>query len=219
MMDYKALIFPDPEPFDGGEYCDFDTAAAITAGKDILLGVWNSDGSKLLAISGQQGLTINRSAETIEVNSKSTEGGWKDSLAGMKEWSIDNDGLWVASDDAHKALATAFKNGNPVCVKVYNGKTKKGAELSCGRTARSESRHSEKNLRVFRERKVSKGRRVIRRSHYTLRPGDTVVIGGEKHRAKGVHNKGTYVVTDAKKSVPVKKVEKIIHAGGYMPVK
>ena len=128
MMDYKALIFPDPEPtpYDGGEYCDFDTAADIVAGKDILLTLWNTDGSKLLAISGQQGLTINRSAETIEVNSKSTEGGWKDSLAGMKEWSIDNDGLWVASDDAHKALATAFKNGDPVCVKVINKKTNKG---------------------------------------------------------------------------------------------
>ena len=128
MKDYKALIFPDPTPtaYDGGEYCDFDTAADIVAGKDILLTVWNTDGSKLLAISGQQGLTINRSAETIEVNSKSTEGGWKDSLAGMKEWSIDNDGLWVASDDAHKALATAFRDGAPVCIKVINNKTNKG---------------------------------------------------------------------------------------------
>lgn len=127
-MDYRKYIFADPATtaYDGGEYCDFDTAAAIVAGKDILLGIWNTDGSKLLAISGQQGLTINRSAETIEVNSKSTEGGWKDSLAGLKEWSIDNDGLWVASDEAHKTLATAFKNGDPVCVKVYNGKTKKG---------------------------------------------------------------------------------------------
>ena len=128
MMDYKALIFPDPTPtaYDGGEYCDFDTAADIVAGKDILLTLWNTDGTKLLAISGQQGLTINCSAETIEVNSKSTEGGWKDSLAGMKEWSIDNDGLWVASDNAHKALATAFRDGSPVCVKVINKKTNKG---------------------------------------------------------------------------------------------
>ena len=128
MKDYKALIFPDPTPtaYDGGEYCDFDTAADIVAGKDILLTLWNTDGTKLLAISGQQGLTINRSAETIEVNSKSTEGGWKDSLAGMKEWSIDNDGLWVASDDAHKALATAFRDGAPVCIKVINNKTNKG---------------------------------------------------------------------------------------------
>ena len=126
MKDYKAFIFPDPAPYDDGGYCDFDAAADIVAGKDILLGVWNADGSKLLAISGQQGLTINRSAETIEVNSKSTEGGWKDSLAGLKEWSIDNDGLWVSSDNAHKALATAFKNGTPVCVKVYNRATNKG---------------------------------------------------------------------------------------------
>ena len=123
-MEYRKFIFD--AAFDGGEYCDFDTAASIIAGKDILLAVWNADGSKLLAISGQQGLTINRSAETIEVNSKSTEGGWKDSLAGMKEWSIDNDGLWVASEDSHKALATAFRDGNPVCVKVYNAKTQKG---------------------------------------------------------------------------------------------
>ena len=128
-FEYKRFVFDDPVApvgFDDGAYCDFDAAADIVAGKDILLGVWNADGTKLLAISGQQGLTINRSAETIEVNSKSTEGGWKDSLAGMKEWSIDNDGLWVASDDAHKALATAFKGGDPVCVKVYNGKTKTG---------------------------------------------------------------------------------------------
>ena len=136
-MDYRYnfLIFDDPvdpEPtpaadgYDGGEYCDFDTAAAILAGKDILLGIWNADGSALLAISGQQSLTINRSAETIEVNSKSTEGGWKDNLAGMKEWSIDNGGIWVPTEDSHKALAKAFDKGDPVCIKVYNNKEKKG---------------------------------------------------------------------------------------------
>ena len=129
-MKYNFLIFDDPAPaatgYDDGAYCDFDTAASVMAGKDILLGVWNADGSKLLAISGQQSLTINRSAETIEVNSKSTEGGWKDSLAGMKEWSIDNGGIWVPSEDSHKALATAFSNGDPVCVKVYNNKAQKG---------------------------------------------------------------------------------------------
>lgn len=128
MMDYKKMIFPDPEPtpYDGGEYCDFDTAAAVMAGKDVLLAVWNADGSELLAIDGQQSLTINRSAETIEVNSKSTASGYKDSLAGLKEWSIDSDALYIPSSDSHKALATAFDNGDPVCIKVYNNKTKKG---------------------------------------------------------------------------------------------
>lgn len=125
MMKYKKYIFED-EPFDGGEYCDFDAAAAIIAGKDILLGVWNADGSKLLAISGQQSLEINREAETIEVNSKSTEGGWADSLAGMKSWDISVDGIWAPNEDSHKAMAAAFRDSEPVCVKVYNQKAKKG---------------------------------------------------------------------------------------------
>ena len=44
----------------------------------------------------------------------------------MKEWSIDNDGLYVTDHDYHKALAKAFDAGDPVCIKVVNGKTKKG---------------------------------------------------------------------------------------------
>ena len=114
MKDYKFLIFAGENAFDKGAYCDFDTAASILAGKDILLAVWNSDGSKMLAISGQQNLTINRSAETIEINSKIVEGqdadsaGWKDSVMGLKEWSIDLDSLWVPTSDSHKALANAF---------------------------------------------------------------------------------------------------------------
>lgn len=113
--------------FDDNAYCDFSSSAAqAVAGKDILLCVFDSTGANLLAIAGQQGLTINRSADTIEITSKDTTGGWKGYLAGMKEWSIDNDGLYVASDAAHKALSTAFQNSDPVCVKVINSKEKKG---------------------------------------------------------------------------------------------
>ena len=112
---------------DNNAYCDFSsTAAKALAGKDILLAVWNSTGDKLLAISGQQGLTINRSADSIEITSKDTEGGWKSKIAGMKEWSIDNDGLYVPNDESHAILSQAFENGDPVCLKVVNGKTKKG---------------------------------------------------------------------------------------------
>ena len=108
-------------------FCDFNsTSAKVGAGKDILLAIYNADGSKLLAISGQQGLTINRSADSIEITSKDTSGGWKAKIAGMKEWSIDNDGLYVPGDDSHGILSTAFENSEPVCVKVINGKTKKG---------------------------------------------------------------------------------------------
>ena len=55
--------------FDNNVYCDFNaTAAAAIAGADILLTIFNSTGEKLLAVAGQQGLTINRSADSIEVD-------------------------------------------------------------------------------------------------------------------------------------------------------
>ena len=120
-----------------------------------------------------------------------------------------------------------LRRNNRILEKFYDakytdardGKKKKGSELSCGRTNRSESRHSEKNLRIYREQKVSKGRRVIRRRHYAIRPGDIVVVDSKKHMAKGVQHNGMYVALDTGKPVSVRKVEKVIHAGGYMPVK
>ena len=113
--------------FDNNNYCDFTSSVAkAVAGKDILLALWSMDGTKLLAISGQQGLTINRSADSIEITSKDTAGGWKSKIAGMKEWSIDNDGLYVPSDESHTILSQAFENSDPVCIKVINGKTKQG---------------------------------------------------------------------------------------------
>lgn len=113
--------------FDNNAYCDFSsTAAKAVAGKDILLCIYNSEGTELLAISGQQGLTINRSADSIEITTKDTKGGWKSKIAGMKEWSIDNDGIYTISDESHSILSKAFDNSDPVCLKVVNGKTKKG---------------------------------------------------------------------------------------------
>lgn len=120
--------------FDSNAYCDFSAVAAnATAGKDLLLAIWNAEGTSILAVAGQQGLTINRSAETIEVNTKDTEGSWKAAAAGAKSWSIDVDGVYVASDNSHKILGQAFEDGDLVCVKVYNNKTHKGmfAGLAC----------------------------------------------------------------------------------------
>lgn len=112
---------------EGGLYESLTSSTAkAMAGKDILLAIYNADGSKLLAISGQQGLTINRSADSIEITSKDTAGGWKSKIAGMKEWSIDNDGLYVPEDESHSLLSSAFENSDPVCIKIINGKTKKG---------------------------------------------------------------------------------------------
>ncbi len=111
--------------FENNLYCDFDASAVqAVAGKDILLALFDSKGENLLAVAGQQGLTINRSKDTFEVNSKTAGGGWKSFLGGLKEWSIDNDGLYVGNHDSHKALTKAFHDDEFVCIKVINQKTK-----------------------------------------------------------------------------------------------
>src|SRR5690625_2542919 len=93
------------------------------AGKDILLSLWDSTGEELLAIAGQQGLTINRDKDTIEVTSKDTEGGWKEFLGGTKEWSIDNDGVYVHNHESHNLLKGLYNGDDPVLIKVTNQKT------------------------------------------------------------------------------------------------
>lgn len=92
------------------------------AGKDILLSIWDTAGSTLLAIAGQQGLTINRDKDTFEVTSKDSDG-WKQFLSGMKEWSIDNDGIYVRDHNSHKQLKEIFDGDEPVLIKVTNQKT------------------------------------------------------------------------------------------------
>ncbi|CAG9621093.1 phage major tail protein, TP901-1 family [Sutcliffiella rhizosphaerae] len=92
------------------------------AGKDIVLSIWSTDGNSLLAVAGQQGLTINRDKDTFEVTSKDSNG-WKEFLGGFKEWSIDNDGIYVRSHDSHKLLKKIFEGDDPVLIKVTNQKT------------------------------------------------------------------------------------------------
>lgn len=111
--------------FDNKAYYNENITKAV-AGKDLLLTIWDRTGENLLVIGGQQGLTINRSADSIEINSKDTDGGWKSKLAGMKEWGIDTDGLYINGDAAHKRLSEAFEEGDYVCVKVINKKEQRG---------------------------------------------------------------------------------------------
>lgn len=113
--------------FENNLYCDFSGSAnKAIAGKNILLAIFNATGEKLLAIAGQQGLTINRSKDSIEITSKDTTGGWKSKIGGMKEWSIDNDGLYIQSDESHKELGKYFEGDDPVCIKVIDMLNKKG---------------------------------------------------------------------------------------------
>ena len=49
------------------------------------------------------------------------------------------------------------------------------------------------NLRQFRGRKISKGRRSIRTQRYFYQPKDIVIFEGKKHIVKGIQNKGNYI--------------------------
>lgn len=115
-------------------HCTLPDSTAV-AGKNIMLEIYDSTGDKFLAVAGQQGLTINRSADTVETASKDTVGGWKTSIAGMKEWSIDSDGLYVAGSDSHKALTEAFQKSDLVCVKVVDRSTSTPTDMYGGLAA------------------------------------------------------------------------------------
>lgn len=103
-------------------------------------------------------------------------------------------------------------------VDTRDGKQRTGSELSSGRTNRSEPRVSEKSQQMYRGQKTRKGRRSIRRNHYPIRPGDTVITETGRHGVKGVHSYGKSVALDDGTSIAVSKVRNVIHAGGYVRI-
>lgn len=60
-------------------------------------------------VGGQRGATLNRSAETVDVTSKDSNN-WLQSEYGLREWSIDFDGLLIESDIAFAELEDALMN-------------------------------------------------------------------------------------------------------------
>lgn len=83
-----------------------------------------------VAVAGQRGGTLNRSADSIDVTSKDS-GGWKENLQGLKEWSIDTDGLMVDTDTGYAALEDAYMNGTDVMIELAlpNGNTYSGKAI------------------------------------------------------------------------------------------
>jgi TP901-1 family phage major tail protein len=85
----------------------------MAKGIDMLIKI----GSDVVAL--QKGATLNRSAETIETTTKSSNG-WKEFVSSFKEWSIDCDGLYTlptaSGTPSIRALEDAFLNGTEVTV-------------------------------------------------------------------------------------------------------
>ena len=119
-------------------------------------------------------------------------------------------------------LHTKRRRNNRVLVKFYDakyidyrdGKKKSGQNLFSGRTKRNRELNTE-NMHRYRQQKVSKGRVSVRRQHYPIQPGDTVIYEGRKYITKGVQNLGAYLKIGGK-VVPARKIRIHHYAGGYI---
>ena len=88
----------------------------------------------------------------------------------------------------HNRPRTSFYDAH--YIDIRDGKEKTGKDLSCGRTKRKESRHSEKNERIYRGRKCRNGSNHIRRQDCEIHAGDKVLFDGKIRVVKGSHRKG-----------------------------
>ena len=93
-------------------------------------------------------------------------------------------------------------------------------ELFNGRISRNHKKDSE-DLHKYRSKKVSKGRRSIRRQRYAIQPYDTVRLESKTYITSGCHNKGTRLLIPANgksKSVAISKVQVVCHAGAWIQI-
>ena len=65
-------------------------------------------------------VTLNLSSDEIEVTTK-TSAGWKEFLAGLHEWSIDAELLWVPSETMYDTLQAAFLNRTSIACVFEDG--------------------------------------------------------------------------------------------------
>lgn len=78
------------------------------------------DGSTKVAIGGQTGATINRTADTIDVTNKVSDG-YREFVSSWKEWSIDCDAFVTLGDIGQEKLETAYANGEAIDVTTRVG--------------------------------------------------------------------------------------------------
>lgn len=92
--------------------------AKKVAGVDVLLKV--KKGESYIAVGGQSGASLSRSAETIDVSDK-TSGGWTESIMGLKSWSVDCEGFVCLGDEGLDLIVSAFDNREAIDVEIKVG--------------------------------------------------------------------------------------------------
>lgn len=93
---------------------------AKIAGVDVLLKVKKENG--FVALGGQKGCSLSRSATTIDVSDKNSNG-WAESIVGLKSWSLECDGFVDLGDEALTELHKAFEERTAIDVEIRVGAT------------------------------------------------------------------------------------------------
>lgn len=120
--------------------------------------------------------------------------------------------LWVKKRRNNRILEKFY---DAKYIDSRDGIKKSGQELSNGRTNRNHNADTE-NLHPYRKQKVSKGKRTIRTTRYTIQPHDILLYDKKKYETAGCHNNGTRaILLPGKKSVARKKLTLYRYAGGY----
>lgn len=104
-----------------------------------------------------------------------------------------------------------------VHIDVRVGTRKKGTALPYGRATRSESRHGAANKRVFRGRKVKRGRRATRRMRYPVQANDAVLHGNRERVVKDSTVVAPVWSSETKVRVRVQGGRPLSHADGWGP--
>lgn len=95
-------------------------ANLATVGKNYLLylntGTDEESGAEWTLLGGQRSGDLSRKSDSIDASHKGS-GGWKTTLPGLKEWSIDLETLLMTNDEGLKALEQAFLDDQLVNLK------------------------------------------------------------------------------------------------------
>lgn len=130
-------------------------------------------------------------------------------------------GLFHPKHRCRPVIFQKKRRNNRILEKFYDakyidsrdGSKKSGQQLFNGRTNRNHNTDTE-NLHKYRKKKLSSGRRSIRRQRYPIQPHDIVRYHGRNVETTGCHHYGTWLLIHGA-SVSVSKVRFRKYSGGY----